>query len=212
MSKSLSHILTIFKIARILAKIVFIACIVGVVGCLIGLSTLPVVNTLLPEMLLAQAGLDFASLYLSCVVGALTCVGEGVFAFFAEKYFKNVLAAQSPFTREGSKECLRLGLIAIIASLAIAVAAGFAELIFLFLLPATADWEFSTSVSLTTGLFFLFLSLIFKHGGELREDLINLSASAAEPSEEPEQTAAEASAEEPEEKIAVDSKEESPTL
>ena len=52
MSKTLSHILTVFKVVRVIAKVVLILCIVGGVGCLIPLVTLPLVDGLLKAQLL----------------------------------------------------------------------------------------------------------------------------------------------------------------
>ena len=168
MSKALSNILTIFKVARIVAKVVFILCIVGAVGCVVGLITLPVLGGILPADLLAEEGIHGVSAYLACAVGLITCVGEIIFAFLAERYFANVLNAGTPFTYEGAKESFRLGLASIIISVATSVAAGIALGISLMFSPDLAEFDAGTSFSLSTGLFFLFLSLIFKHGAEVQ--------------------------------------------
>ena len=168
MTKSLSTILTVFKIFRIVAKVIFILCIIGAVGSLLGVFTLPLAIGLLPPDLLLETGIDAATVYPDCIVGVVTCAGEAVFAFMAERYFKNVLAAETPFTFDGAKECFRLGIASIIISLAMSVAVGIVCGIFALLSPDVFTFDIESSMSLSTGLFFLFLSVIFKHGAELQ--------------------------------------------
>lgn len=166
MSKTLSIILTVFKVAKIVAKVVFILCIVGGVGCLISLATLPFLGGIIPAEMLTEEGLDLPSTLFASLVGVIACTGEAICAFFAEKYFGLVLEAKTPFTFDGSKKCFNLGLISIITSLAVSVASGIILGIGLLIYPNTTGFEAETSISLSTGLFFLFMSLIFKHGAE----------------------------------------------
>lgn len=170
MSKSLSTILTVFKVVRIIAKVVFILCIIGGAGCLLGLVTLPLVSGILSSQFFFEEGLTLASGYLGCTVGAVACAGEAVFAFMAERYFKNVLIAGTPFTLDGAKESFRLGIASIIISVATSVLAGAVSAFVLIFAPsALLESDISMSFSLSTGLFFLFLSLIFKYGAELTQ-------------------------------------------
>jgi len=172
MSKNLSRILTVFKVARILANIIFILCIVGGAGCILGLVMLPLASGLLESDLLLMQEFNLPSAYIACLAGAVACAGEAVFAFFAERYFKNVLSAGTPFTFDGSKECFRLGITSIIISASTSVLAGIiAFAIILFTASTNLNADVNMSISLTTGLFFLFLSLIFKHGAELQTAL-----------------------------------------
>ena len=167
MSKTLSTILTIFKIARIVAQVIFIFCIIGAIGCLIGATALPMVDSLLPSELLAEEGISLTDACAACIVGLFVCSGEAVVAFFAKNYFANVLSAGTPFTFTGAKECFRLGVTSIIVSLAVAIASAITVGIFEFFFRNTSAINVDSSISLSTGLFFLFLSLIFKHGAEL---------------------------------------------
>lgn len=169
MGKTLPNILTVFKVVRIIAKIVFIFCIIGGVGCLLGLFTLPLAAGILETELIVAEGFEIPSAYLACIVGFISCLGEAIFAFLAERYFKNVLNAGTPFTFEGSKEIMRLGIISIIISIATSVIAGIAAFVIFLLAPTAAEFDFETSTSLSTGLIFLFLSLIFKHGAEVQQ-------------------------------------------
>ena len=170
MSKTLSNILTVFKVAKIVAKVAFILCLVGSIGCLVGLLCMPFVGDSVSGVLFPEVGFDLSSAYLACTVGAIACVGEAILAFLAEHYFKNVLTAGTPFALEGAKECFRLGIASIIVSVAVSILAGGVSFVFLLFSESTlAESNLSMSISLSTGLFFLFLSLIFKYGAELQK-------------------------------------------
>lgn len=168
MSKTLSIILTIFKVAKIVAKVVFILCIVGGAGCLVGLATLPLLDLAIAAEFVAEEGIELGAAYLACVTGAIACAGEAVFAFFAERYFGHVIESGTPFTLGGAKESFRLGLVSIIVSGAIAVTTGLAAAIAQLMSSGASGFDVDASVSLSTGLFFLFLSLIFKYGAEVQ--------------------------------------------
>ncbi len=172
MSKTLSNILTVFKIARILAKIVFICCIIGGVCCLLGLFMLPMVEGVMPDGILAETGFDIDTAYLAMIVAIVSCVGEAVFAFLAERYFKSVLDSQTPFTFNGAKECFRLGVASLIISAAVSIISAIVAGIVVALAQINVvEPDFSTSITLSTGLFFMFISMLFKYGAEQQETL-----------------------------------------
>ena len=167
MSKTLSNILTVFKVAKILAKVVFILCIVGGAGCLVALITLPFVENVALIQSLVEGEIEFSTVYPACIAGLIVCVGEVIFAFMAERYFGSVLSAGTPFTLEGAKKCFRLGLASIIISVATAVIAGLVIPFVAIHVGNVSEFNLDASISLSTGLFFLFLSLIFTYGAEL---------------------------------------------
>ena len=168
MSKTLSNILIVFKVARIVAKVIFILCLIGGIGSLIGLVCLPMASGLLALDIVAAEGIDIASAYLGCLISVIVCSGEAVMAFLAERYFKNVLRAGTPFTFDGAKEVFRLGVASIIVSVAVSVLTGIlTAIVLLFAYPTVIESDFNVSISLSTGLFFMFLSMLFKHGAEL---------------------------------------------
>ena len=170
MSKTLSTILTIFKIAGIVAKVIFILCIIGCIGCLIALFAIPFLGSLLPLGIFTEQELQqLSAAYPSCIIGALTCAGEAVCAFFAEKYFKNVQSSGTPFTFDGAKECLHLGCVSIIVSFAVSLAAGIILAIMSLMSMDASQADIEISASLTSGLFLIFLSFIFKYGAELQQ-------------------------------------------
>ena len=155
MSKTQSNVLTVFKVAAIFFKVIFILCLVGVGGCLLGLVTMPIVGAL-PKELKSGQSVDVASACFACAVGLVTCAGESAFAFLAERYSKNVLAANTPFTESGAKECFRLGIASLIISLGVSFVGGMLYGIFSFAISSVSNLDLDLSVSLTTGLFLLF--------------------------------------------------------
>ena len=148
----------------LLAKVIFILGIIGGAGCLLSLVMLPFAGGIM--QMLGEGEEILPSTYYGAIVGAIACAGDAVVAYFAEKYFGHVLEAGTPFTLEGSKECFNFGLVSIITSLAVSVASGIALGICLLLSPEAQGFDAETSVSLTTGLLFLFISFVFKYGAE----------------------------------------------
>jgi hypothetical protein len=109
------------------------------------------------------------SAYSGCIIGLIACVGEAVFAFLAERYFANVLTDGTPFTFGGAKECFRLGVASIIISVAISLISAITIFVFMLIQLYGKDFDVDFSISITTGLFFIFMSVIFKHGAELEQ-------------------------------------------
>ena len=168
MSKTLSNLLTIFKVAKVLAKIAFILCIIGASGCVLGFFAFSAVDSFMPEQLVAN-GINVNVAYFELIAGTVACIGEIVFSYLAGKYFKNVLAAGTPFSFDGAKECFRLGVASIIISLAISIVSGIAAGVVVILENSPAlNSDIDVSITFSTGLFFMFLSLIFKYGAELQ--------------------------------------------
>ena len=160
MSKTLSIILKLFEVARILAKVVFIVCIVGGVGCLIASVIYPIMGEML-EILVAEQGFDSPYVISACLITAIMFAGEAVSAFFAEKYFAQVLDAGTPFTLDGAKKCFRFGLVTAIASAAITVSSGMVISIALLFSPDAYSLNEDASGLLVTGILFIFMSVIF---------------------------------------------------
>lgn len=175
MSKTLSNILTVFKIVRILAKIVFVCCIIGAVCCALALLVLPVAESAVGEEVFAEAGVDFSVTYVAVGVAIVSCIGEAIFAFLAERYCKRVLAAETPFTFDGAKECFRLGVASLIISLVVSIISAILSAIVVALLALSGGTnlaaDFASSFTLSTGLCLMFMSLLFKHGAEQQKTL-----------------------------------------
>ena len=184
MSKTLSNLLTIFKVAKVLAKIAFILCIIGASGCVLGFFALSAVDSFMPEALLSN-GISVNFAYFELIVGTVACIGTAVFSFFAGKYFKNVLDTGTPFSFDGAKECFRLGVDSIIISAAVALVSAIAAGVVAILENSLAlNSNIETSITFSTGLFFMFLSVIFKYGAELQPAPENIDTEQVMPDEE----------------------------
>lgn len=174
MSKSLKTVQTVCKVCKVLAEIAFVMFVVIVALMLVAAiftgtgkmdALLSSGGVVLDEML-QQTGVTQD--YMVAVFVCLTIIiaAEAVVAKFINVYFKHELKAGTPFTFEGAKEMLRLGIITI----AVPVGASLAATIVFDIMAAGSglDSEFNFEISLGMGLMFLALSPLLKHGTELR--------------------------------------------
>ena len=186
MSKSLKTVQTICKVCKVLAEIAFVMFVVIVALMLVAAiftgtgkmdALLSSGGVVLDEML-QQTGVTQD--YMVAVFVCLTIIiaAEAVVAKFINVYFKHELKAGTPFTFEGAKEMLRLGIITI----AVPGGASLAATIVFDIMAAGSglDSEFNFEISLGTGLMFLALSPLLKHGTELRLRAQNAEEKLAE--------------------------------
>ena len=174
MSKSLKTVQTICKVCKVLAEIAFVMFVVIVALMLVAAIF---TGTGKLDALLSSGALDLDEMlqqygatqeYVTAVLVCMTIIiaAEAVVAKFINVYFKHELKAGTPFTFEGAKEMLRLGIITI------AVPAGaslVATIVFGIMAAGSGlDSEFNFEISLGMGLMFLALSPLLKHGTELR--------------------------------------------
>ena len=174
MSKSLQTVQTICQVCKVLAEIAFVLLIVGAVlmlacGIFIGAgkmdSLLESGGLVLDDMLqLSGVTQEYVTAVFICMT--IRIVAEAVVAKFINVYFKHELKAGTPFTFEGAKEMLRLGIITI----AVPAGASLAATIVFGIMAAGSglDRTFNFEISLGMGLVFLALSPLLKHGTELR--------------------------------------------
>lgn len=174
MSKSLKTVQTICKVCKVLAEIAFVMFVVIVALMLVAAIFTGTGNfdalvssggVVLDEML-QQSGVTQE--YVTAVLVCMTIIiaAEAIVAKFINVYFKHELKAGTPFTFEGAKEMLRLGIITI----AVPAGASLAATIVFGIMAAGSglDSEFNFEISLGLGLMFLALSPLLKHGTELR--------------------------------------------
>lgn len=173
MSKSLKTVQTVCKVCKVLAEIAFVLFVVIVALMLAAaiftgtgnFDALLLSGGVVLDDMLQQTGVTQD--YMVAVFVCLTIIiaAEAVVAKFINVYFKHELKAGTPFTFEGAKEMLRLGIITI----AVPVGASVISAIYLTVVTAdSGDWNFSVKISLGMGLMFLALSPLLKHGTELR--------------------------------------------
>lgn len=179
--KSLKRIQSLHKLGRILSKLAFVFAVIGVCGCIAGLLSLRFGDGSLLKFsgvtiygLIAQGtGYNIKSIAAALSGWMIVCAGEAVLASFAAAYFRNELEAGTPFTRDGARELLRLGILTMAIPLGCAVAGKITQGIvgsFLHVTKeATADLAFGNGGSMMLGGMFLAVSLLCRYGAELRE-------------------------------------------
>ena len=172
--KSLQIIQTISKIGKVISTIVFVCCIVGFCMCIVGLVTTALGMTAvklggvtLQSILQNEAQMTEGTLYLSLIAGAILCAGQAVLAKFAAHYFERELRDGTPFTSDGAKELLRLGVLSICIPVAVQIASMIAEKIITRLFAGVESPDMDPAVSLTVGALVIILALVCRYGAEL---------------------------------------------
>lgn len=186
MSKSLKTVQTVCKVCKVLAEIAFVMFVVIVALMLAAtiftgtgnFDALVSSGGVVLDDMLQQTGVtqDYMVAVLVCMT--IIIAAEAVVAKFINVYFKHELKAGTPFTFEGAKEMLRLGIITI----AVPVGASLVATIVFGIMAAGSglDSEFNFEISLGMGLMFLALSPLLKHGTELRLRAQNAEEKLAE--------------------------------
>ncbi len=181
--KSLKNIQILAKVGKILSKIVFIFGVVAVCVCVVGLALLPFGDGKIAEIggvtingivdIGTEEGRSIA--YITFVFVIITCIGNAMLAKFAERYFYNELKAGTPFTENGSKELLNLGILTIVIPIATSVAAEIVRRVMLELmnisdeLAAAADASYDNGSSVALGVMFIIMSLFCSYGASLAD-------------------------------------------
>lgn len=173
--KSLKTIQSLSKLGKILSKIMFICCIVGICGCLVGALgmllgdwAVKIRGMTLHSFLQTEAGVLSGTIWAAILTGILLCAGELVVSRMACRYFTHELAAGTPFTQEGAKELLRLGVYAVAVPVGTTVLAQIAcELVQQFA-PEAQKLHLDGSDGITLGVMFIVLSLFCRYGADLQ--------------------------------------------
>ena len=174
-SKSLSTIQTLAKLGKVLSQIVFVCCLIGAIGCCVGIAVLLIPNgiavggTDITWMFLSERELAVETMVFACVSGLIACGAECVLSKFANVYFRHELAAGTPFTMAGSKEILRLGILTIAIPMGALILEGIAYGIYKGIFPAAERINMEDMTSVGMGILFIVASVVFQYGAELRE-------------------------------------------
>lgn len=179
-TKTLGTIQKLSKIGKIFSMIVMIFSIIGAVGCVIGIAaasigsieTLTIGGVTFHSIIESSASISIGSMYAAMITGIILCVAEAVIAGLSAKYFKNELAAGTPFTLEGAKELLRLGICTICISIGSLILAGIAYEIINNLFANVADMEVSSASQAGIGIAFIIISILCKYGAEKEAEKI----------------------------------------
>lgn len=174
--KTLNTIQTLSKIGKVLSKIVHICCIVGVCGCgvgivamLVGAETLKLGGVTLHSILETEAGVSTGTIWAAIAVGMILCVGEIFVARKAHRYFENELKAGIPFTLEGAKELMQLGISIIWIPMVAAVLSQVAQEVLSQFMDTIEKVSVDGFDSVGLGVMCVVMSLLCKYGAECRE-------------------------------------------
>ena len=174
--KTLKTIQVLAKIGKIVSKIIFIFCLIGAGGCLTGIlgmalgaSAVKLGGLTLESILQTEAETSLGTVYASMAVGLIFCAGEAVLAKFSEHYFTRELNDGTPFTMDGAKELLRLGILAIAIPVGTQIVAGIVYGIFAAVMRDVAPLEIGTYGSAGIGIMMIVTALICRYGAELHE-------------------------------------------
>jgi len=175
MKNTLNTIQVMAKIGKIISKIVYIACLVGAIVCAVavaitaGAEGFRIAGKDMSDFIIGEGEIVMETAIFECIAGLITCTAQCVLSKFALGYFENELRAGTPFTYEGSKEILRLGILTVAIPIAAAVVSGIAYGIFTAFFPEAAKPQLNSDVSVSMGIMFIMASLIFRHGAEISE-------------------------------------------
>lgn len=171
--KTLNTIQTLSKIAKVFSNIIFIFSIVCLCLSIVGILSLAfsfesfklggvTINSLLTDKGNMAKGTIYADLAQSIVY----CIGALVLSKFAEKYFVKELKDGTPFTFDGAKDLLRLGILFICIPIGAEIIASIADSIIVKVFADAKPSEFDAFGSVAIGIAFIIISLICKYGAE----------------------------------------------
>lgn len=178
--KSLKTIQTLSKVGKILSKIVFICSIIGICGYIIGIIALKVGANVLEAygatfdaFFPAGSKITENTIYAFFISSTLVLIGEAVVAWFAERYFKRELKDGTPFTIEGSKQMLILGIIVICVPIVAQLFSEIAYTLMQSIFDNVADISINYGSSIGIGVMFILTSVICRYGAELNQNREN---------------------------------------
>lgn len=178
--KTLNAIQTLSKIGKIFSKIIYYCCIAGLCGCaigifamLIGAQTVKIGGVTLHSILESEANTSTGTVWASIAAGAILCLGEFFVSRMACRYFENELKAGTPFTAEGAKELLHLGISIIWIPIVSAVLAQVARGVIAQFMENVEKLSLDSFDSVALGVMFIVMSLLCKYGAECNESSEN---------------------------------------
>lgn len=178
--KTLNTIQTLSKVGKILSKIAYICCIIGFCGCavgivamLVGAETVKLGGVTLHSLLETEAGVSTGTIWAAIAVGMILCVGEYFVARIAHRYFDNELKAGTPFTLEGAKELMHLGISIIWIPMVAAVLSQVAQEVLSQFMVNVERVSLDGFDSVGLGVMCIVTSLLCKYGAECSESSEN---------------------------------------
>ena len=173
--KTLETIQTLSRIGKILCTILFVFCLVGGIGCAVGIICLAIIpdgfqigDMTIYGIIEQSAEVSLGTCYAAMATGIVLCAGEAVLCRIAKAYFEHELAAGTPFTSEGAAELKRLGIYTICIPIGTQIVAVIVHAIFELLMKdvQTTDLTAFGSGSIGLGIMFLIIGLLCRYGAE----------------------------------------------
>lgn len=173
--KTLKTIQTLSKVGKIFSKIVTVCCVIGVIGCavgsvamLIGMKAVKIGGRTLESILSTEAGVYTGTIWAAIAVGAILCIGEFFVAQMACRYFDHELQAGTPFTADGAKELLHLGISCIWIPIVALVLAQVAQEVIAHFMANVELIAIDGYQHVGLGVVFIVTSLLCRYGAELQ--------------------------------------------
>lgn len=179
---------TLAKIGKIFSKIVSICSLIGAIFCAVGLVMLPfgeagvlkLGGVSIYGLIVNRTGVALESLYPVLAAVLLVCAGQVVTARFAWQYFRHELQAGTPFTPDGAKELLRLGIVTACVPLGAQIASQIVSSILAQLVGIEETYPLESGSSVGLGIALIVMSLLCQYGASLHQPQ---KALAAEPTD-----------------------------
>lgn len=182
-SKALDTIQTVARIGKVLSSIAYVFCLVGGILCIVGIACVGIPGSVriggvtIHSMIDNLQGISLEACYTAMAMGLIICAATCVVAKMSEHYFKNELAAGTPFTTEGASELLRLGICTICVPLGAIVVAQTCNALARQCLANVAEIQIDGGAPVVLGVAFIIMSLVCKYGAELKNGTTTITAS-----------------------------------
>ncbi len=176
MSKTLQTIQTIVKVAKIVCNVAFVCSLVGAILCLVGIasvgfpSSVKIGGTTIHSIVGNSSGVSQGALYGKLAAGAIMCAASCVVSKLAVRYCSRELNDGTPFTLQGARGLLKLGICTICVPLGGIVAASICNAIVGNHFEGVPGLSVSGNGFVSAGAMLIFVSLICKYGAELSAD------------------------------------------
>ncbi len=164
--KSLERVQKLSKIISIFVQIIFVCCIVALVGSVLGILSVAIIGK--DPAVWAQISRDaqttvtFDMLMCYCIVGAILSAGEIALYYYVKEFYKKELTIGTPFNKEIVRDMQKIGILHIAIPLGTLILSSIVMAIF------RVDVDFANIGDLTIGLVYLALSFVFDYGADLR--------------------------------------------
>ena len=172
-TNTLGIIQTLAKIGRVISKVIFIICLVcfclcicGIISLAAGAQKIDIGGVTISGMIEDEAGVSVGTMYAGMTVAAILLAAECVLAKFSEHYFNRELGDGTPFTLGGSKELMRLGILAVCIPIGARIIASIVTEIFEKTMSGVELMDMGSSGSVAIGVMMIVGALICRYGAE----------------------------------------------